>query len=175
MIILQVPGTVALIRSMSVLVEPGNMHAEQDVFRLLLPTLQGKSPWSGQCGRWLQGPGSQAPSSAATPDWEARGSQGFSSESFPWRTSIGFLVSHPPSILSKWEVWRHFMGSFLLVSLLFIFNLESHSKFSVSACWFSFGYGWWVTENMRHFYLQLLVCAGTVICVFGLKESLFTI
>lgn len=34
------------------------------------------------------------------------------------------------------------MGSFLLVSLLFIFNLESHSKFSVSACWFSFGYGW---------------------------------
>lgn len=34
------------------------------------------------------------------------------------------------------------MGSFLLVSLPFIFNLESHSNLSVSACWFSFGYGW---------------------------------
>ena len=58
-IILQIPGTVTLIRSMSVLVEPGNMHAEQDVFRLLCPPSKARTPdlvmWPPTTGSWEPG------------------------------------------------------------------------------------------------------------------------
>lgn len=67
------------------------------------------------------------------------------------------------------------MGSFPLVSLPFIFNLESHSKLCFSllvSFWL-----WLVSHRKREAFLSatFLVCTKTVICVFGLKESLFMI
>lgn len=59
---------------------------------------------------------------------------------------------------TSWAVspWFHCL-LFLILNLI---------QSSVSACWFRFGYGWWATENTRHFYLQLYWCALRLLSVY---------